>query len=389
MLSFIGWEFLYKIKYYGPVKTISLSDHPPLTIDAAGKLMYASASNAKQPYRVEASRIDWKYRFTDSQGEVWGCEFRQNTKLLRVQDGQTPQTVWTFPVAIRSMHVTNEAIFVCAGGILYRSPKVTTTFEPVLQLTTSESYFLFNNGFTVMPDGTLLLGEYASVWQNNRWVNLAYLYISKTDGRSWETSDFLQRQGVNKHIHLVKYSPLLNQVFMTDGDNKKQLWRNQTLTHYTQSANRNRNGWHLTNRFHWQMGGYTSMLDHEQGVVFGTDYLGGTNFLVHTTDGRTFRKEVIPNPYRRSPVINMVARRVGTQTELWALLHNSVVPEKSCVLMYSQDNGKTWHRFIEYDGRQHEIQLVSSASGANGELYFCIRQWVNGQELSQTYRVTT
>ncbi|TAE26890.1 MAG: hypothetical protein EAZ91_17155 [Cytophagales bacterium] len=130
LLSFIGWEFLYKIKYYGPVKTISLSDRPPLTIDAAGKLMYASASNAKQPYRVEASRIDWKYRFTDSQGEVWGCEFRQNTKLLRVQDGQTPQTVWTFPVAIRSMHVTNEAIFVCAGGILYRSPKVTTTFEP-------------------------------------------------------------------------------------------------------------------------------------------------------------------------------------------------------------------------------------------------------------------
>ena len=124
-------------------------------------------------------------------------------------------------------------------------------------------------------------------------MNLASLYVSKDGGSHWEKTDFLQQQGVNKHIHLVKYSARLKQLFLTDGDNKKQLWRNEGLQKFTQQDSKRLFGWQLLNRFHWQMGGYTSMLNHDEGVMFGTDYLGGTNFMVHTDNGLAFRREVI------------------------------------------------------------------------------------------------
>lgn len=392
LISFIVWEILYRIKYYNRARTLKLTDSIPLSINSDGTLSDSNTKTTNQLITIRAEKIsvNWKYHFQDNQQTIWGCEYYNDSVLLRCCscEGSTG-AVCMFSARIRSLYATDDAVFVCAGGTLYRSEKRDIQFEPVLQLTTPESYFLFNNGFSELPNGTLLLGEYASIWEQNKWVNLAHLYVSHSKGVTWKTTDFLKRQGVNKHVHLVKFSPLLNQVFLTDGDNKKQIWRNETLEEYTHQAGLTKHGWQLVNRFHWQMGGYTSMLDHGSGLVFGTDYLGGTNFMVHTTDGRRFRREVIPNPYRRSPIINMVARRKGNNTELWALLHNSAVPGKSCLLMYSTDHGLTWNRFIEYNGQQHEIQLVSSGKGAVNELCFCIRQWHNGHEVSQTYRVTT
>lgn len=389
LVSFIGWELLYRMHYYPSSRTVKLTNSIPFTINEDGWLMESAGVSESNPDKryAEPIAIDWKYCFQGVDSVVWGCEYGHDNVLIKTGHQSCLETIWSFPANIKSLYVTQKAIFVCAGGVLYRSPLANYDFSEVLKLTTSQSYFLFNNGFCELPDGTLLLGEYASIWQDNHWMNLAHLYISKDSGYRWKSSDFLKRQGVNKHIHLVKFSPLLNQVFLTDGDNRKQLWRNETLVNYAELAGQNRDGWQLINRFHWQMGGYTSMLDYGKGVVFGTDYLGGTNFLVYTNDGRTFRKEVMPNPYRRSPVINMVSRRVGDKTELWALLHNSVVPGQSCLLMYSTNNGESWHRFIEYDGRHHEIQLVSSSVSGSDELLFCIRQLRDGQEVSQTFRV--
>ena len=389
LCSFILWELLYRVNYYRSSHTLRFTAQVPLTIDEVLSPNSCRANvipgESDGHPTIKPAGLDWKLCMKDHQQTWWGCEFKQDTKFLKSRDSLTSECVHTFPASIRSLFVGSSQLLVCAGGVVYRSDLARIQFAEVFRLQTNQSYFLFNNGCCELPNGTLLLGEYASVWQKNRWLNLASLYVSKDGGSHWEKTDFLQQQGVNKHIHLVKYSARLNQLFLTDGDNKKQLWRNEGLQKFTQQDSKGLFGWQLLNRFHWQMGGYTSMLNHDEGVMFGTDYLGGTNFMVHTDNGLAFRREVIPNPYRRSPVINMVARKNGSTTELWALLHNSVIPGKSCLLMYSTDNGTTWNRFIDYDGRQFEIQLVSSAVAPADQLFVGIRWWQHGIEHNRTY----
>src|SRR3972149_5121162 len=50
----------------------------------------------------------------------------------------------------------------------------------------------------------LIIGEYGNVWENNRWKQLAYVYFSSDNGETWERSDYLIGQGINKHVHMVK-----------------------------------------------------------------------------------------------------------------------------------------------------------------------------------------
>ena len=82
---------------------------------------------------------------------------------------------------------------------------------------------------TELPDKTLIIGEYGNVWENNRWRKSAYLYFSVDMGETWEKSDFLIKKGANKHVHIVKYSKLLDKIFVADGDNKKKLWISDSI----------------------------------------------------------------------------------------------------------------------------------------------------------------
>ncbi len=389
--SFLIWELQYRLGFFTRNKVLTFNQQPisiPFIQDSLKTTI--DTLSLGEAVTITKTTIDWKYCFEDAQGQLWGCEFGNDTTLITSTNHITTTVIAVFPASIRSLYVNRAgAVFVCAQGILYRSQPDYGEFTNVLSLTTTESHFLFNRGITELPNGTLLLGEYASIWTNNKWTNLANLHIGTNEGLNWHKSDFLIRQGVNKHIHLIQYASRLNQLFLTDGDNKKQLWCNQSCTNLIELANQNKPGWRLLNQFHIQTGGYTSMVEHDEGIVFGTDYLGGTNFLIHTTDGLRFEKVVLPDPYRRSPVINMVKRQIEGKTEIWALLHNSIIPKAKCLLMRSTDYGRTWARIIEYDGCKHEIQLVSTSHGASQVVYFCIRHFDNGQEMSRTYQISS
>ena len=186
------------------------------------------------------------------------------------------------------------------------------------------------------------------------------------------TSDFLLRQGVNKHIHLVQYSPLLNALFLTDGDNKKQAWINTALSHFDSPSTTKNDGWNLLNRYHHQTGGYTSMAETDEAVLFGSDYLGGTNFMVRTEDGHRLERFVLPDPYRRSPIMNMVSRQTTTGTEIWAMSYSCLSTKDKSLLMYTRDSGKTWVRVLEFDGTRNEVRLASSSRYPSDTLYISI-----------------
>ncbi|GAB3278917.1 hypothetical protein GCM10027347_53410 [Larkinella harenae] len=234
---------------------------------------------------------------------------------------------------------------------------------------------------TELPDGTLIIGEYGSIWQGNKWQNLAYLYSSTDGGITWEKSDFLIRQGVNKHIHLVKYSPLLKAILLTDGDNKKQLWLKKNAT-----AVKADKEWHLVTKFHHQTGGYLSMAETEEGVLFGSDYLGGTNFVVSTTDGQRFRKLVLPDPYRRSPIMNMVCRQSASSSEIWATSYSCLSDSARSLMMCTRDAGKTWTRVLDFVGAKHEVRLVNASHDRTEDLYISITEFQENQD-QPTHRV--
>jgi hypothetical protein len=221
---------------------------------------------------------------------------------------------------------------------------------------------------TETPDGTLIIAEYGNVWDKNRWRKLPFLYFSCNNGKTWERSDFLIKEGINKHLHLVKYSKALKMVFIADGDNKKKLWLN---TSDNGADLKKPSTWKPVTRFHIQMGGYTSVVEHDGTMIFGTDYQGGTNFLVSTTDGKKFVKRVVPDPYRRSPIDNMVQRKSKTGSEIWANLPYSTSRTKS-LLMYSADGGKEWHKVLEYNRATHKVWLLSSSNEATDEIYVSI-----------------
>jgi hypothetical protein len=119
------------------------------------------------------------------------------------------------------------------------------------------------------------------------------------------------------------------------------------------------------------MGGYTSVVENDGTMIFGTDYQGGTNFLVSTRDGKNFDKQVLPDPYRRSPIDNMVQRMSKHGTEIWANLPYSTSKTK-CLLMFTTDGGKEWKKLLEYNRAAYKVWIVSSSNEVTNELYLSI-----------------
>jgi len=234
---------------------------------------------------------------------------------------------------------------------------------------------------TETPDMTLLIGEYGNVWEKRGWRKLAYLYSSSDGGETWERSDFLITQGINKHVHLVKYSRLFDRVLMADGDNKKKLWVSEPVN---SSFSINSNRWKPVNKFHIQMGGYTSIVESDGKILFGTDYQGGTNFIVETTDCKKFTKRIVPDPYRRSPIDNMAQRKSKKGNEVWANLPYSTANTK-CLLMYTDDGGESWNKVIEYNRATHKVWLLSSSNETSDVLYISIEDSIDKNRV--VYRI--
>ncbi len=359
IVSFGIWELRYKLGLYSKDQYIIFDDSEPFIIkdgDEVGTLDFESFTK-NQPFEIKRIQ-NWKLIYKNSENVIFGC-LASDDKVLygSKDDGKTIYKIKEFERGISSIFVSFENIlFVNTWGTLYRSSNLGNSFELSLTLSQEDSYIYHNNGMTEIPSGELLIGEYGNVSKNGVWANLAYIYASSDSGKTWKKSDFLKKKGINKHVHLIKYSKLLNRIVLTDGDNKKKLWLSSNLNNFDLLSH----PWQLINRFHIQIGGYTSMVENESKVFLGTDYLGGTNFLVETKDGKKYKKKLIPDPYRRSPIMNLLRRVSKENDEIWAILNNQISSNAKCLLMCSKNGGKSWSRILECDGTKNLI-LINSA----------------------------
>lgn len=386
--SFVVWELRHRLGLFPKARYLQFDDRKPFRLLGGASDPLASQPGLEEAFRarglnVTRSTNNWKALFITPSGERFGCLYPDDHVLCQ-SDGQGSalQTLNRFPESIKAIFVSSQGtIFVSVRGAVYRSADAGRSFAKAFEFASSESFFRHNNAMTETPTHTLVVGEYGNVWDVKRWRQLAYLYFSSDDGCTWRRSDFLIRRGANKHVHLVKYSRTLNTVLVADGDNRKRLW----VSEGSSAADlEDLAKWKIVNRFHIQMGGYTSVVDNDDRVLFGTDYQGGTNFVVETTDGRTFAKTVVPDPYRRSPIDNMVRRDSSRGPEIWANLPYSTANTMG-LLMYTADAGRSWRRIIEYSRATHKVWLLSASTDGAAELYVSVEDSRNADRV--VYRI--
>ncbi len=382
-VSFIIWEMFHQTKLFPQKKYLTFHNNEVLTLDNEKLTDLKFTVKIKQFFKnrelnVTRSEHKWRLIFTDNNGDIFGTLHPNDRELYKsVDNGKSITLIKKFPERIKSIFISSDGIFfVSIEGSVYKSSDSGITFTKSLKLGSSISYFRHNNAMTELPNKTLIIGEYGNVWENNRWRKIAYLYFSVNNGETWEKSDFLIKKGANKHVHIVKYSKLLNKIFVADGDNKKKLWISDLIN----SSDSKDPKWNLVNRFHIQLGGYTSILENDKKILFGTDYQGGTNFIVDTRDGKSYNKKIVPDPYRRSPIDNMVKRKSKSGDEIWANLSFSTARTK-CLLMYSADDGESWNKVLEYGGSTHLVKLISSSVKSTDNLYFSIKDIKNDERV--------
>lgn len=379
LLSFIIWEVQHRLRLAPRRKYVVI-------LPGASSSVAPDSTLVTDLPGVEEMPLAWKWLVISPEGREWGV-LHEGPEILyfRPTSGSLPVRLLTFPGAIKSLHRCRSGVlFLASRGVIYRSDDG-VSFEPVLSLASEISWFLFNNGLAELPDGGLLLGEYGSIWLGDRWQSIAYLYRSADGGRTWEKIDSLVRRGVNKHIHVVRYSETTKSLLLTDGDNHKKLWFNHSLSAFDRFARfLPGEGWKLVNQLHLSKGGYTSAIDGRSTLLLGSDYMGGTNFIVRTRDGRRFDSRILPDPYRRAPIMNMVRIDTVQGPEIWASAYYSIGGTNRCVLLYTRDDGETWHRFLDYDGSIFAAELVSQSPGRVSYFYLTI----TGPSGSKTFRIS-
>lgn len=388
LVSFMVWELLHQLRLFPKRKYLKLNRGEVLTLENARLNSLDFYQEVDRFFRsrglsVTSSDHNWKLLFINKNGEIFGCLYPDDRDLYKSSDGGNSVTfVRKFPERIKSIFISSQnTIFVCVKGAVYRSTDNGVSFEKALELGSSASFFRHNNAMTETPNKTLIIGEYGNVWDRGQWRKLAFLYLSSDDGETWDKTDFLIKRGTNKHIHLVKYSRLFDKIFMADGDNYKKLWVSDSSN---STDLQNPDKWRPVNRFHIQMGGHTAVVESDEKLVFGTDYQGGTNFLVETADGENFTSQIIPDPYRRSPINNMVLRKSKNGNEIWASLPHSTGKTR-CLLMYTVNGGKSWNKVFEYRKGTHNVSLISSSCAIADEIYVSVLNLKNNDRV--VYRI--
>lgn len=378
--SFLVWEIKYKLgldknKYlkFTSAQPYIITDVFPEELQCFGMQNIA--------FREE--KINWKVLISVNVGH-FGTTYEAAETLIYV-DPATHQarTLYKFSSPVSSLFVCSSKVLLIAlmNGTVFRAENILDyrpdhTHFPIthsLKLSNAASYVRRNYAITETPDHLLLLGEYGNVHDSKRrWINCAYIYASKDQGITWTRSDFLIQQGINKHVHILAYSKLINAFILTDGDNKKKTW----IGPYNPN-DRDPINWQLVNRFHYQTGGYLSIAETSDVVFLGTDYLGGTNSIVQTKDGKSFTKQVIRSPYRRCPVYDLQTRSSDFQNkpmEVWALLYNQRDRLSKGLLMFSTDNGASWNKVIEFNATKYELSISSSGENIKNEIFLTIRK---------------
>ncbi len=386
LASFVVWEAMHQLRLFARSQYMTFSSAEAL---ALGKEKVSSDEFTQKvidlcssrQLKVTRSAHKWKLMTIDENGDIWGCLYPNDNELYKSTDqGESIVFVSRFAEKIKAIYRSKQqTLFVCTKGAVFRrdfkSDDGNEPFKKCLELSTPESFFRHNNEMTETPEGLLIIGEYGNVWENGSWRKIAYLYFSHDGGTNWQRSDFLIRQGINKHVHIIRYCETLKRLVLADGDNKKKVWLSNTLE---ESRLHEVGGWQPLNRTHIQMGGYISSAEVDGVLYLGTDYQGGTNFMVTTKDGKHFDKQIVPDPYRRSPIDNMGQRASKRGNEVWANLPYST-PRTKCLLMFTRDGGKSWERLFSYNGATHKVWLLSSANGIADQLFFSVENLKTGE----------
>ncbi|GGA11511.1 hypothetical protein GCM10008018_65770 [Paenibacillus marchantiophytorum] len=363
-LSFLVWEIVHFLKinrknviHLMNISSLKYSDEEMLDRD-------------KFNWKIEGGTcellpVSWTLVYIVSNEEMLGVANNRLNVLVRSNnEGTTYTDVFTFSSCIDAIYVShNYNIYVCSDGNVYKSKDNGATFNVVLQLSTPHSVFIHNYGITEDDKGTIFLGEYANVWVEKKgWKNVAYIYYCPNNSENFTRSDFFIKEGANKHIHMIRYCSYLKKLFVTDGDNKKRVWINDSMQNYSVRSSANQRGWRLINKRHIDTGGYTSVVSLTDGVLFGSDYLGGTNFIIKTVDGIKMSKKTLPDPIRRNPIYSIVNVKSRNRNQVWVNSVNDLGRQDAkAVLFYSNDNGETWFNFIEYDGLKCKIEIRSAS----------------------------
>lgn len=369
LLSFLYWEIKYTLSFYKKKDIIQFLDTDPLY---ELKHIKQKINIVSSGYTVTNSKYNWSYS-VENFSSLWGCLFEDETKLYQLISKDKLVECYQFNNKITGLYIDKlNNIYTCVNGIIYKSKDEGCTFNKVLKLSTENSYFL-KDAFTETPTGELFIGEYANIWKNNDWIFVGYLYHSKDHGDNWETLDFLKRQNVNKHIHIIKWSNMINGLILSEGDNKKRIWVTKSTTNLNATSNILADGWKKVNKYHIQKGGHTAMVELNGEIIFGSDYMGGTNFLISTKDMLRFNEKVVPNPHRRCLFRRMLIRiNKDGQSEIWANLNFEYGGGVKCLIMVSLDSGETWRKVMQYNGKQFKVRIISYSNHIAKELYILL-----------------
>ncbi|MCO5251789.1 MAG: hypothetical protein M9949_10270 [Candidatus Kapabacteria bacterium] len=380
LTSFMFWEMKHQLGLFGKSKYLKLSKQSSYELEVLESSLDDLIENSNTRKKAKYSVYKWWKVFHKGNLLVGALIESKNQISVVDRENGTIAHFAKFDGEIMSVFVSSEnIIYVCTFGYVYRGT-VNSEFVKVVDFAFRLSYFRNNCGMTELPDGTLIVSEYGVLWENGRWVSLAYLYISRDNGLTWKATDFLIKDDVNKHVHLVKYLKNLNKLCLTDGDNHKRLRFNDTLQDLESISRKSGDdGWRTINKHHVGMGGHTSVVEFDNSVFFGSDYLGGTNFMIRSDDSYNFSYQVLPNPYRRNAISHLITKNGGTGVEIWAFIADlGNFNHTKGLIMYSSDGGQSWNQFFEYDGNDYVIEIVSAADEIVDSIFISLTNKASG-----------
>jgi hypothetical protein len=316
-------------------------------------------------FSVVESATRWFIIAESADGTIFGASYDRPHVLQRADNlSSAPTGLFEFNKPIFCVFISgSNRIVVATKGVVYLSRNGGSHFDPVLQLSDDDSTVWHNHGIDETPRG-LVIGEYANIIASgtwNYWKSVAYLYLSHDDGESWRRFDYLVRNGA-KHIHLVKYSRRFDRLLITDGDKRKQsYWVGLIDKMKPQDFKEARFDSFALG------GGHTAFAETENATLLGTDYRIAPNSIICLRSSEESSARMLPRPYRHSPVLNMIRIKYHAGTITFANIYGGLCHRCQNALIYSDDDGDSWYRLIEFD-RHVNFSIANAQQGANRSL---------------------
>lgn len=159
-----------------------------------------------------------------------------------------------------------------------------------------------------------------------------------------------------RHGHCIVWDPFFKTWYVTDGDSRKSLWRSDDLRTFTEIGAS-------------PMGGYTTLIPTERGLISGTDRSYGNNFLLRWP-AKALEPGDAPDVVFEAPNPGKTVFWGGCNWgggQVWVnTYHNAdAASGLKSALFVSLDGGDTWRKAAEgalYDGSNNQPQMDHIAS---------------------------